>query len=115
MKTRILITVILFFITSRVMAMPQVKYDEDLDEVQAAMAANQISPFVELLAIIERDYKGRVIRVELEREDDYGDNWIYELKILDEDRNVLKADFDAKTFRLLKIKGHKLERFFKDH
>ena len=93
-------------------AMPDIKYDEDLSEVKAAMQANEISPFIDLLHIIKRDYSGKVIRVELEKEDDYGDIWIYEIKILDADRNVVKAEFDAKTLRLLAIKGHKLERFF---
>lgn len=95
--------------------MPRIEYNEDLDEVQAAVNAQQISPFIDLLRIIERDFNGKVIKVELEKEDDYGDDdiWIYEIKILDVNRNIVKAEFDAKTFRLLAIKGHKLEHFFK--
>ncbi|WP_255554848.1 PepSY domain-containing protein [Moritella sp. 24] len=96
--------------------MPHIEYEEDLDEVTAAVNAKEISPFIDLLTIIERDFNGRrVIKVELEKEDDYGDDdiWVYEIKMLDSDRNVVKAEFDAKTFRLLAIKGHKLERFFK--
>ena len=120
MKTRILLTVMLIFVAHSGLvlagdnraAMPDIKYDEDLSEVKAAMQANEISPFIDLLHIIKRDYSGKVIRVELEKEDDYGDIWIYEIKILDADRNVVKAEFDAKTLRLLAIKGHKLERFF---
>lgn len=95
--------------------MPHIEYEEDLDEVSAAVNAKQISPFIDLLAIIKRDFNGKVIKVELEKDDDYSDDdiWIYEIKILDANRNVVKAEFDAKTFRLLAIKGHKLERFFK--
>lgn len=97
--------------------MPHIEYEEDLDEVTAAVEAKEISPFIDLLAIIERDFNGRVIKVELEKDDDYSEDdiWIYEIKILDADRNVVKADFDAKTFRLLAIKGHKLEHFFNPH
>jgi len=114
MKTRILLTVMLIFMSWQSVAMPHIEYEEDLDEVTAAVKAKEISPFIDLLAIIERDFNGRVIKVELEKDDDYSDDdiWIYEIKILDADRNVVKADFDAKTFRLLAIKGHKLERFF---
>lgn len=112
MKTRILATVILIF-SCYSYALPQIEYEDDLDEVQAAVAAKQISPFPELLAIIRRDFKGRVIRVELEKEDDYDDIWVYQLKMLDRDRNIIKAEFNAKTFQLLSIKGHRLERFFK--
>ncbi|QFI39612.1 hypothetical protein FR932_18215 [Moritella marina ATCC 15381] len=114
MKTRILLTVMLIFMSWQSVAMPHIEYEEDLDEVTAAVEAKEISPFIDLLAIIERDFNGRVIKVELEKDDDYSEDdiWIYEIKILDADRNVVKADFDAKTFRLLAIKGHKLERFF---
>jgi len=114
MKTRILLTVMLIFMSWQSVAMPHIEYEEDLDEVTAAVKAQEISPFIDLLAIIERDFNGRVIKVELEKDDDYSedDMWIYEIKILDADRNVVKADFDAKTFRLLAIKGRKLERFF---
>ena len=114
MKTRILLAVMLIFVSWQIAAMPHIEYEEDLDEVTAAVKAKEISTFIDLLAIIERDFNGRVIKVELEKEDDYSDDdiWIYEIKILDVDRNVVKAHFDAKTFRLLAIKGHKLERFF---
>jgi len=105
----------LIFTSWQSVAMPHIEYEEDLDEVTAAVKSQEISPFIDLLAIIERDFNGRrVIKVELEKEDDYSDDdiWIYEIKMLDADRNVVKAHFDAKTFRLLAIKGHKLERLF---
>ena len=114
MKTRILLAVMLIFLSWQSAALPHIEYEADLDEVTAAVKAQEMSPFIDLLAIIERDFNGRVIKVELEKEDDYSEDdiWIYEIKILDADRNVVKAHFDAKTFRLLAIKGHKLERFF---
>lgn len=113
MKTRILLAVILIFTSCLCAAMPPIEYEEDLDEVNAAINARQISPFADLLNIIARDYNGRIIRVEIEKEDDYGDIWIYEIKFLDAERNVVKAEFDARTFRLLSIKGRRLEYFFK--
>lgn len=114
MKTRILLTVMLFLMAWQSVAMPHIEYEEDLDVVTAAVKAQEIRPFIDLLAIIKRDFNGQVIKVELEKDDDYSDDdiWIYELKILDANRNIVKADFNAKTFRLLAIKGHKLEHFF---
>lgn len=118
MKTRNLATVILFFISyvvsSNSHALPQIEYEEDFDQVQAAIAAKQVTPVTELLMKIKHQYRARVIRIELEKEDDYGDDlWVYQLKMLDMERNVIKAEFDAKSLRLLSIKGNKLERFFK--
>lgn len=112
MKTRILTTVILFFISWASYALPRIEYEEDFDLVQAAIAAKQVTPVRQLLAKIRHQYRARVIRIELEKEDDYGDIWVYQLKMLDVERNVIKADFDAKTLRLLAIKGNRLERFF---
>lgn len=118
MKTRILATVILLFISCTVSsnsyALPRIEYEEDLDQVQAAIAAKHVSPVTDLLAKIKHQYRARVIRIELEKEDDYGEDvWVYQLKMLDVERNIIKAEFDAKSLRLLSIKGNKLERFFK--
>ncbi|MFT5879693.1 MAG: putative membrane protein YkoI [Moritella sp.] len=74
MKTRILFTVMLIFASCQSVAMPRIEYNEDLDEVQTAADAQQISPYIELMRIIERDFNGRVIKVGLEKEDDYGDD-----------------------------------------
>ena len=116
MKTRILATVILFFISymvsSNSYALPRIEYEEDLDEVRAAIAAKQVSPVSELLVKVKRQYRARIIRIELEKEDDYGyEIWVYQLKMLDAERNIIKAEFDAKSLRLLAIKGNRLERF----
>ena len=114
MKTRILATVILFLLSCHSYALPRIEYEEDLDEVRAAIAAKQVSPVSELLVKVKRQYRARIIRIELEKEDDYGDEiWVYQLKMLDAERNIIKAEFDAKSLRLLAIKGNRLERFFK--
>jgi uncharacterized membrane protein YkoI len=81
--------------------------DDDHHEVRQAVAAGDIVPLEHLIARIREDFGGRVLKVELEREDDETKaRWVYEAKVLTAEGSVLKLDYDAKTLELLKMKGH---------
>ncbi len=79
----------------------QVKIDEDQDEVYAAVQKGLIKPFSELYAAIDNELYGRLIKVELEEEDD---EWIYDLKLVHEDK-VIRVEYNATTLELMSIKG----------
>nr|WP_319555937.1 PepSY domain-containing protein [uncultured Vibrio sp.] len=87
----------------------QIEFDEDQDEVYRAVQKGYIRPFSELYATVERDLYGRIIKVELEEDDNA---WVYELKILF-DSNVLKVEYDAATLEMLEVKGRNFNKALK--
>jgi uncharacterized membrane protein YkoI len=87
----------------------QIEFDEDQNEVYRAVQNGDIRPFSELYAAMERDLYGRIIRVELEKDDG---NWVYELKVLF-DNNVIRIEYDAATLEILEIKGRNLNKALK--
>lgn len=84
----------------------RIEFEEDQDEVYEAVREGYIRPFSEMYAVVENDLYGRIIKVELEEDDDI---WVYELKI-NHDNNIIKVEYNAETLEMLMIKG----RNFKD-
>ncbi|HLU77702.1 MAG TPA: PepSY domain-containing protein [Burkholderiales bacterium] len=74
----------------------------DHDRAREALEAGEVMPLPRILDRVERDYPGRVLEVELERDDG---RWLYEIKLLQPDGRVLKLDVDAADARVLKVKG----------
>ncbi|MBW3696765.1 hypothetical protein EK599_13785 [Vibrio sp. T187] len=87
----------------------RIEFDEDQDEVFDAVQDGLIQPFSELYAAIEAQLNGRVIKVELEEDDD---EWIYELKLV-HDNNVIKVEYNATTLEMIEIKGRNLHDVIK--
>lgn len=83
-----------------------IEFEEDQDEVYEAVREGYIRPFSEMYAAVENDLHGRIIKVELEEDDDI---WVYELKI-NYQNNIIKVEYNAETLEMLMIKG----RNFKD-
>lgn len=85
------------------MSMPVAVADQD--SVSAA-GMEEVVPLRSLLAQVSASYSGRVLEVELEREEDgEEDIWVYEVKLLTDNGRVLKLEYDAISLKLLKIKG----------
>lgn len=81
-----------------------VEIDEDQDEVYEAVQQGLIKPFSELYSTIDQQLNGRLIKVELDEDDD---EWVYELKLIHEG-NVIKVEYNATTLELIEIKGRNL-------
>lgn len=65
-----------------------------------------LAPLRNLLAQVHDTYPGRVLEVELEREESgRGAIWVYEVKLLTVRGSVLKLEYDAVDLKLLKLKG----------
>ncbi|ADT86875.1 hypothetical protein J0676_01170 [Vibrio sp. Vb2880] len=79
----------------------RVKIDEDQDEVFEAVRQGKIRPFSELYAAIDQQLNGRVIKVELDEDDD---EWVYELKLV-YDNKVIRVEYNAATLELMSIRG----------
>ncbi|CAH0540263.1 PepSY domain-containing protein [Vibrio marisflavi] len=81
-----------------------IKFDEDQDEVYDAVQKGLIRPFSELYEAVDNELNGRVIKVELEEDDD---QWFYELKLV-HNHNVVKVKYNATTLALMEVKGHNI-------
>jgi len=87
----------------------RIEIDEDQDEVYEAVQQGKIQPFSALYAAVESQLNGRVIKVELEEDDD---EWIYELKLM-HDNNVIKVEYNATTLELMELRGRNLNNVIK--
>ena len=64
-----------------------------------------------MLGVVEAQYHGDVLEVELDDERVNGVQiWIYEIKLLTPQGNVLKMDIDAKTMEIMQVKGRGAKR-----
>ncbi|BCL69231.1 hypothetical protein TUMSATVNIG1_11740 [Vibrio nigripulchritudo] len=89
----------------------RIEIDEDQDDVYEAVQEGRIQPFSALYKAVAEQLNGRVIRVELDEDDD---QWIYELRLV-HDENVIKVEYDASTLELMQIKGRNLNQVIKKH
>ncbi|MGF1760799.1 hypothetical protein L4D76_23320 [Photobacterium sagamiensis] len=91
-------------------ASPTLEIEEDHDEVMEAVQQGLIQPFSALQAKVNAQLNGRIIRVELEEDDDI---WIYDLKLLDPHNNIVRVEYEARTLSIIEIKGRGLENIIK--
>ena len=87
----------------------KIEFEEDQDEVYEAVKKGYIRPFSEMYAAVERDLNGRIIKVELEEDDDI---WVYELKI-NYNNNIIKVEYNAQTLDMIEIRGRHLKKALK--
>ncbi|MCQ1059124.1 PepSY domain-containing protein [Photobacterium sp. DNB23_23_1] len=100
----------LLFLTSSALASVELEIDEDHDDVMRAVQQGLVQPFSSLQSKVNEQLHGRIIRVELEEDDDI---WIYELKLIGPNNNIVRVEYDAQTLTILEIKGRGLENIIK--
>lgn len=82
-----------------VVALSPAQADSDHDRARAALQAGQVLPLRTVLERLEHDHPGQVLEVELEPE--HG-RWVYEVRLLQNDGQLLKLELDARTGAVLK-------------
>ncbi|MBM7037030.1 PepSY domain-containing protein [Vibrio ulleungensis] len=87
----------------------KVEIEEGQDKVYNAVKNGELRPFSELYAVVESQLKGRVIKVELEKN---RSGWEYELKLV-EGEQVFEAKYDGGTLELLELEGRDLINLIK--
>jgi len=89
----------------------------DHERARAAVESGDVVPLALILEKVESIYEGSIIEVELEDEGDEGDEvemgsahymsgFIYEIKLLTPQGNLLKLKMDARTAELIQVKGY---------
>ena len=74
------------------------------DDDHAKVPANAAS-LDAALAAVRRSHPGRVLKVELESEDDGPARWVYEVKVLTGAGHVLEIELDAVSLEVLGVEG----------
>ncbi len=93
---------ILFFAVLAVTQSPTVAIARDHDKAQEAVRAGEAQPLGAIMRQVGRRYPGQLLDAQLTRK---GKRWIYRLKVLAKDGRVLHLQVDAKSGRVLKVKG----------
>lgn len=79
----------------------------DHDRARAALQAGEILPLPVILERVRQAFAGDVLEVELETRE--GD-WLYKVRLLTPDGQLLRLDLDAGTADLLSARGRHMER-----
>ena len=69
----------------------------DHEEARRAVERGELRPLAEILASIAKEFGGKVLEVELEREDSGA--LVYEIEILSSDGRVLELEYDGRSGR----------------
>lgn len=73
----------------------------DHEQALQAVQSGQVLPLTTVLERLAAQHPGQVLEVELERE---AQQWIYEIKLLTADGQLLKLKLDAGTAEVLRMK-----------
>jgi len=72
------------------------------DEVTEMQVPDEAASLKDLLAVVDKTVQGRILEVELEREDiGRKETWIYEVKLLTRKGKVYELEYNAVTLELL--------------
>lgn len=82
------------------LAAPAWADDEDQDRARRALEAGEILPLSDILEVAQTARAGRVIEIELGREDG---QWLYELELVSPDGQLFEIEIDAATGVILEI------------
>ncbi len=77
---------------------PAIADGDDHDRARAALERGDILPLSRILAIVEKTWGGRVIEVDLGRDDG---RFVYEIEIVTPAGRLLEAEIDAATGDLI--------------
>ncbi|MBP6599169.1 MAG: PepSY domain-containing protein [Giesbergeria sp.] len=74
---------------------------DDHEQALQAVQSGQVLPLTTVLERLAAQHPGQVLEVELERE---AQQWIYEIKLLTTDGQLVKLKLDAGTAQVLRMK-----------
>ena len=79
----------------------------DQDKVRRAFESGQVVGLPKILSRVRASYQGRVLEIELEQLDlpNRQKPWVYGIRVLTPQGNVLHLELDAQTTRILNVTG----------
>ena len=101
---KIIACLFLIFFASNTVA--DARHHEDQDKAREAVERGGVATYAELEQVISRQFKGRIIRVELDKD---WSEWLYKLRLLEDDGRIIKIEVNAKDLQVIEMEGRKLE------
>ena len=83
------------------MPLAQASSRDDHERARAAVQAGEVLPLPLVLERLQRSHPGQVLELELERDKGL---WIYEIRLMQADGQLLKVKVDAATARVLEVR-----------
>ena len=74
--------------------------EQNQEQVMLAVQRGLIQPYSELQKKVDDHLVGRIIRVQL---DNLHNQWVYKLRLIDNDNNIIKVDYNAKTLDVINM------------
>ncbi|GGY19399.1 PepSY domain-containing protein [Paludibacterium paludis] len=81
--------------------------DNEQDMARNALRAGEVLPLEQVLKKVRGEFSGEVLEVELERKGPY---WVYEIKLLQDNGQLRKLRYNARTATLLNARSPDDER-----
>ncbi|WP_421990766.1 PepSY domain-containing protein [Roseococcus sp.] len=114
LEKSLLLSALGLVLTGETMGSARADDDDDDDResnrrraARLARESGQIMGLAELMGQVERRYIGRIVKVELDREDG---RWVYEFRILPPDGRMFEVELFAENGQLRRTKGRVQER-----
>lgn len=79
------------------------------DQAREAVRRGEALPLREVLRRVRVDYPGRVLRVQFEYDERFG-VWVYDIRMLFDDKRLLRLKVDALSATVLRVRGVKHPR-----
>ncbi len=89
------------------LAPANVTADDDHERARRAFESGEIVGLRQILGRVQSTYQGKILEIELRerRRDGWGPPWVYMVKVLTPQGHVLALELDAKTTRVLRVRG----------
>ena len=76
------------------------------DDIRDMQVPDEAASLTDLLAVVDKTHQGRILEVEMDREDINGKViWVYEVKLLTRNGKVYELEYNAITLELLKTEN----------
>lgn len=81
--------------------------EDDHNRARRAYETGQVVGLGQILAHVRQAYRGRVLEIELDERiwTNRRSLWIYQVKVLTLQGHVVKLELNAKTMRILRVRG----------
>jgi len=76
--------------------------DSDQDRARAAVQSGQVKPLNQILKAVRKQYKGEVLDAQLL---DLGGAWVYRVRVLTKDGQVLDIGVDGQSGQIIDVQG----------
>ena len=76
--------------------------DNDQDRARAAVQSGEVRPLNQILKSVRKQYKGQVLDAQLL---DFGGQWVYRVRLLTKDGQVLDIAVDGQSGQIIGVQG----------